>query len=69
MENVTEKQAISQKILPTLRELGLYASAVFDIRRLNVVNATIHKVKVTTEKNFTYRTDRVTGTIHVTRIK
>lgn len=69
MENITEKQAISEKIMPTLRKLGLYKTAYFPIERLNVVNATIQKVEITTGMDFSYRTNRESGVIEVTRIK
>ena len=69
MGKVTEKQEIGKKILPTLREMDLYKTVTWPISRLTVVNATIQKVKMETNKAFTYKTDREKGIIEVTRIK
>lgn len=66
---VTEKQEVNKKILPTLREMDLYKTETWPISRVCVVNSTIQKVKLESEKQFTYRTNRDAKTIEVTRIK
>lgn len=69
MNEIAEKQEVSIKIMPTLKELGLYKTAIFPLYRLNVVNSTIQKLKMTTDMVFSYRTHRNAGIIEVTRIK
>ena len=59
----------SLRIMPKLKELAVYKTVEFPISKLTVVNATIQKVKMETDKVFTYRSDRTKKIIEVTRIK
>ena len=68
MTKVKEKQEVKQKIMPTLKDMKLYDKAEFPKSRLTVVGATIQKVKVELGKDFSYRTNKETGMIEVTRI-
>lgn len=58
-----------KKIMPTLKTMKLYDKEEFPKNRLTVVGASIQKVKVEFEKDFSYRTNKETGMIEVTRIK
>lgn len=64
---VSEKQDVSKKILPTLREMTLYANEVFPIRRYTVLNSTIQKVQTEEGKKFTFKKDQEKGIINVIR--
>jgi hypothetical protein len=68
MAKVKEKQEVKQKIMPTLKSMELYRTVEFPKNRLTVVGATIQKVKVELGKDFSYRTNKETGMIEVTRI-
>ena len=68
MVKVKEKQEDRQKIMPTLKKMELYKTVSFPKSRLTVIGATIQKVKVELGKDFSYRTNKETGMIEVTRI-
>ena len=63
-----ESQQLSEKIMPTLKNLQINEKAYFPLKRYSSVASSMHKVKMETESKFSYKADMENRIMIVTRI-
>lgn len=69
MSKKIEKQELSKKVLPILKEMRVFQMESWPINRMHTIFATVYKVKVMEDKDFKVHANRKESTIEVTRIK
>lgn len=67
MKQTIKDMKISKGISPSLKELGLYKTAIFPIQKYTTVNATIYRIQTEYDKKFTMKKDSERRIIEVTR--